>query len=348
MSKRTRNCFFTINNYNKHVLKALDKYAETKDCVSYLVYGLEIGEKEQTPHIQGYVEWNTKISWGAFNKSVGLKKGGKYARCADREGTAKEAAGYCKKGETLHSAKPSAEDGGWAFFYETPHATWDGKEFGKCSNQGRRGDLEAVCEQLKKGEIRVRDILLENPVLYHQYGRMFNAVEAVANESVARDFMTKGLWLSGTTGSGKSRAVYEKILGSYHPDTHYTYPYDGGWCDGYRGQELFIINEYRKSREHAPAFNQLLDMIDRYPYVLRRRGMPPVPFMAKMVVITSPLTMADCFVEEAMNDSDSLAQLERRIVEIRLDDRVLSDEQKQAELDAREAFKASILAKLAL
>jgi hypothetical protein len=66
MAKRTtlaRNWCFTVNNYTEQDVICLDNI----DC-EYIIYGKEKGEKQDTPHLQGYIQMKRKM------RLTGLKK----------------------------------------------------------------------------------------------------------------------------------------------------------------------------------------------------------------------------------------------------------------------------------
>lgn len=182
-------------------------------------------------------------------------------------------------------------------------------EFGDKPKQGFRTDLDAVKEKILDQKLSVDEICIENPNLYHQYGRTLNRLEDIALRKRFRNFMTKGLWLYGKTGTGKSHRAYQ----DFHPDTHYDFPNDGGWWDGYKGQETVIINEFRGSITMA----ELLTLCDKYPKTVRRRGREPVPFLAKNIIITSALPPEDVYCN--LNCSDSIKQIYRRFDVIKME-----------------------------
>jgi len=304
---RSRNACFTINNWNETAIKRLIKFASGERC-DYLVFGKEIGE-QGTPHLQGYTEFPNPMSWDAFNKTLGFKKGGIWARCATRQGTAREAAGYCKKGTCEDKPEES-----WSVFYENPHETWNGEQFGECSNQGRRTDFEAVMNEIRSGKKRTRDVLLENPMFYHQYGRTMNTLEDETQEDKWRTEMTEGFWYYGPTGTGKSHALFAGDF-PYDPNTCYVYPWDGCWWDGYRGQETVLINEFRPDRSQHMRFETLLELADRWPFKVPRRGRPPTPFLAKRILISTSRSIVDTFPEKELEGGDSLCQLLRRFTQ---------------------------------
>lgn len=176
-------------------------------------------------------------------------------------------------------------------------------EYGIRPSQGARTDLLEIGNEIAKGK-KVDDICLENPVLYHQYGRTLNKLEALYQRTQYRTEMTTCEWIYGPTGVGKSHKAFLK----YHPTTHYNLPDDGGWWDGYDQQKYVIINEYRGHIK----YDKLLELIDKTPLSVRRRGREPCPFTSKHVIITSSLSPQDVYCNRM--EGDSIEQLLRRIV----------------------------------
>lgn len=306
MAFGSRNYCFTINNYTQDIIDNLNKYYN-EGCCNFLVYGLEIGEKG-TPHVQGYVEFANQKTMSAFNKNIGCKKGGNWADCRQRLGTPKEAAGYCKKG-SLPSRR--GQDIGNEHYFDNPSNDWDGKQFGFIASQGSRTDLKEITDKIMSGELKVNQIKIDNPMLYHQYGRTLNEVEDLYLRKQFRTEMTQGVWLFGPTGVGKSHLAFM----DFDPETTYEWKKnDKGWQDGYNGQETVIINEFRGG---DMTYDQLLELVDKWPCTVSRRGREPVPFLAKTVIITSSLAPEDIFKNR--NKKDSIAQLHERFVVKRLE-----------------------------
>lgn len=177
------------------------------------------------------------------------------------------------------------------------------QEFGTKPSQGERNDLKWWCQQIKEGKVTSEEILEEAPAMYHQYGRTLEKLEDIVNRRKQRNWLTEGFWFYGPTESGKSRRVWEQ-----YPDLYRVPTTDKGWWDGYRGQETVLIDDFRGSI----AYGDLLNIVDRYPYEVSRRGREPYPFLAKRVFITSSLRPEEVYHNLAANDS--LAQLNRRFV----------------------------------
>lgn len=260
-----RNCCFTLNNYTEEEYKNVCAW----DC-DYLIVGKEVGEKG-TPHLQGYVEWSRSM------RMTELKKLNPKIHWEKRRGTAAEASAYCKKSDEA------------AF------------ESGTLSQQGKRVDLDKIKNNILNGT-RVDEIILEAPIIYHQYGRTLNKIEDLAMRRKFRTEMTTGLWLWGGTGVGKSHAAFT----NYHPSTHYVVPNDNGWWDGYTQQDTIIINDFRGEI----PYNELLQLVDKWPHWVKRRGREPMPFTSKHVIITSSLPPDAIYKNRAAEDS--IAQLTRR------------------------------------
>ena len=270
---RSRRWSFTINNHTEEEVEEIKKMP-----YKYIILGDEIG-KEKTRHIQGYVEFENAKSFTRIKKYLPR------AHIEKTRGTPQENMEYCKK---------------------------DGKvimEDGEMSRQGQRTDLEETTRRIQEGEMTAEQVAIEDPVQYHMYGRTLHKIEDIKLRNHFRQVMTEGEWYWGETGVGKSQLAFE----GYNPATHYVYPNDGGWWDGYTGQEIVIINEFRGEIKYS----ELLELIDWTPKTVRRRGREPVPFLAKKIIITSSMRPEQVY--HNVEEQDSIQQLLRRlyIVEIK-------------------------------
>jgi len=128
MSKRgVRRWCFTLNNPERvldDMWVLLMPYL-WPSC-TYCVYQLEEGE-EQTPHFQGYCEFDNAKTLGAMKKLEGLERA--HFRASD--GTAEQNLAYCTKEE-------GRLDGPWVFGAPKP-------------GQGKRTDLEMVKADIDAG-----------------------------------------------------------------------------------------------------------------------------------------------------------------------------------------------------
>ena len=107
-------------------------------------------------------------------------------------------------------------------------------------------------------------------------------------------------WFYGPTGSGKSRCAEEMFPNAYWAMS------TGKWWEGYDGQEVVIINDYRKD---FCKFHELLNLLDRYPYRVECKG-GSRQFTSKTIVITTPLSPEETWENRT---SEDLGQLLRRI-----------------------------------
>jgi len=259
-------CFTNFNlefDYEKY-------YNDT--AAEYVAYGEETCPNTGKKHHQGWVYFNCQRS--------SVKGVAKELGCCHVEpckGTITQNEDYCSKESTLIT-------------------------YGVCPKQGKRVDLDNLKNQILNGTKTVDDITIENPIAYHQYGRTLSKIEDIALRKKYRTWQTKGVWLYGPTGVGKSHTAFE----GYSPDFTYVLPTDGGWWVGYTGQSTVIINEFRGNMPYA----ELLDLCDRWPKTVRRRGKEPVPFLAQKLIITSSMSPSECY--SGLAERDSLEQLYRR------------------------------------
>lgn len=264
MAKKFINYCFTLNNWTEEEYEKLKKIP----CV-YMCMGKEVGEKG-TPHIQGYIHFKNERSFNAVRK---LMKRWHIDGC---------------RGSLWDNIDYTSKEGKW-------------EEFGERPKQGKRTDLDGIKEDIMKGK-KVDEIILEKPMIYHQYGRTLNKIEDLVMRKNYRKEMTKGIWYWGETGVGKSHMAFE----GFTPETHYVLPNDNGWWDAYTQQDTVIINDFRGEI----PYNQLLNLVDKWPFTVKRRNREPMPFTSKLVIITSSLKPEDIYHNR--NDEDKIEQLLRR------------------------------------
>jgi len=289
---RPKHFVFTLNNYNNDELSLLFCNFKIINCtitctqptifdsglVSYLVVGKEIG-KSGTPHLQGYIEFTTKRTYAGANKLMGNR-----CRLAARKGTQQQAADYCK------------EDG-------------DFKEWGTISvGQGTRTDLLTLRDKICTGTT-VDNITESDPHSFHTYGRTLNKIEDIRLRKRWRTEMTQGIWYFGRTNTGKSHQAFTE----FDPETTYSFvASDKGWWDGYCQQPTVVINEFRGEI----PYNTMLQLVDKWPFSVPRRGREPMPFTSSLVIVTSSLDPSKVYWRR--DDEDSLDQLLRRFIIVNL------------------------------
>lgn len=249
------------------------------DWMRYLIAGAEVCPTTKKTHWQCHVYSKDKISLKQAIKRL--------APCHVEVSKDPEASiAYCKK------------EGDWV-------------EFGELPKQGARKDLDLLVKQVISGEVKIDDIVSDNPDMYHKYGRTLERAFDIGCKRQKRDFMPKCIWLYGPTGTGKTRQVNDA------EPSLYWYPYEkAGWWDSYTGQEAVIFDDFRGQL----PLNDLLRLCDRYDYCVTRRGRLPIPMMAKRIYFTSCKTPEQIYDKEG-NNGDSVAQLLRR-VEVRFIDGV--------------------------
>lgn len=253
-AKQVRNICFTLNNWTPDQYAELQRYYDEQVVpIRYIIFGRETAPETGTPHLQGYCEFLRPV---AFSKVHRLFFNA-HIEPRSRYSTSAQAAEYCKKDDT------------------EPY------EAGEMSKPGARTDLDSIRDQLLSGDTTVDDIAMENPTVFHQYGRTLERIQTIALRRQFRTEMTQGYWYFGKSGQGKSHTVFH----DYDPSTHYIKNLRDEWWDGYNGQPIVIFDEFRGQI----PFGQLLTLADKWPLTVKQRHREPVPFLAKEIRITSCL-----------------------------------------------------------
>lgn len=264
---QSRNFIFTSFGKKKPILT---------EKIQFLAFGKEICPKTKRDHWQGYCVLKDKKSWKSASKIID-ECAGFHCFVEEMRGNLEDSEEYCSK------------DG----IYE---------ELGKKPCPRKRTDLEDLKEEIMNGR-RVDEILIEEPMTYHQYGRTLNALEDVYNRSRVRTEMTQCDWIYGPTGVGKSHRAFE----NFSDKTHFIWKDDNGWWDGYNGQDIVIMNDFRGEIK----YNELLKLVDKWPEKVRRRGREPINFISKKIIITSSLSPEDVYCNRLKEDK--IKQLLRRV-----------------------------------
>lgn len=266
---------FTLNNYTPEELAELRR--RVGQC-KYICFQGEIGESG-TKHLQGMCSFDKKLRIGQVKEILGTTR----VHLAIRRGTAEQARDYCKKQETSDPTVPFEE-----------HGTFE-------KGQGRRSDLLEVVTLVRFGK-KESDVIESCPEQYIKFHRGIRAIIYAAGKP--RDFKTIVHWYYGPTGTGKSRQAAERG----GADAYWKNG-DDFWWDGYEGQEVVIIDDYRAG---MCQFNMLLRLFDRYPMQVPYKG-GFVKFVAKHIYITTPHDVKTTWHNRTEED---IKQLTRRIEDV--------------------------------
>jgi len=175
-------------------------------------------------------------------------------------------------------------------------------EIGDKPSQGMRQDLNAKKKEIMNGK-SVDDICMDEPHLFHQYGRTLERIERICMRKKYRTWKTKGIWYYGPTFTGKTHRAYE----GYTPETHYVKNLNEKYWNGYTGQETVIYEEFRGQEK----LGELLSLVDERPKGISWKGLEQVPFLARTLIVTSPYHPSEVY-KNCVDEHDKLDQLVRR------------------------------------
>lgn len=296
-NSKSRGWVFTVNHYtddDRAKVLALEPPSSMAVCAE-----LEVGDSG-TPHIQGAVYFKNPRTLTGVRRLIPR------AHWEPMRGSWQQASEYCRKGD----ASDRLVDAG-----EGPR-------------QGQRSDLVAFKDAIKAGK-PVIDILDEFPVECIKYWRSMQQIrdEVMFSKNLRRTWMTKGLWLHGPTATGKSHRAFEGF------DPSHTYVHnvtDKGWWDGYdpEAHHTVILNDFRGEL----TYQQMLNLVDKWPYSVSSRSVRPRPFLARKVIVTSSNPPELTFIKRA--DEDSIEQLKRRFKIVELTEKIMHAAQEIEDMPA--------------
>lgn len=274
--------WFTVTNYK--VDTDYDAII-AKGQIRWIAVGKEVCPSTGRPHHQCFIYMHNNKTKGALScKKIGDMFGPPTAHTEPMRGSLAENEAYCSKEDS----------------YET---------YGEKPAQGTRTDIQEVAQEIISGKRRADDILIEDTGFFHKYGRTLRELEAVIMRKKWRTEMTQGIWYCGVSGCGKSHKAFE----GFNPDTHYVKNLSEDWWDGYKQQDIVILNEFRGQIKFA----ELLDLCDKWPKTVKWRNREPVPFISKTIIVACIKRPEDVYVNSAQDD-EPWSQFERRFKVVEL------------------------------
>jgi len=267
---------FVITNWNLNTTEVYEKY---KSQIRFIAFGKETCPTTRRQHHQCFLYFHNPRATGARAlKTIGQMFGPVHCHVEPMRGNFVQNEAYCSKESVL-------------------------TKLGEEPKQGARGDLMETCTLLRNGTISVDSVACEDPSAFHMYGRTFMHAETLYLRSKWRTEMTLCKWYWGKTGVGKSHKAFK----DFNNDTHYVKDLETKWWDGYKQQDIVILNEFRGQL----TFSFLLSLIDKWPLTVPVRNRESIPFTSKLVIITSSVHPKDIY-KNVLSCDESLAQLERR------------------------------------
>ncbi len=245
----------------------------------------EVGEETGYRHWQIYVE-----SPGAIRFST-LRRAFPKGHFEPRQGKKQQAYDYCTKAETAVAGTR---------IESTPKI--DLVEPGR----GARTDLVALHSMLVDEGMSVDELLLAVPTAA-RFVTNLRAIEQARDRAAAtslRDLRVE--YWHGPTGVGKTRELWERYGADAYTVSDYRHPFDG-----YAGQSVLVLDEYRGQL----PISQLLQLLDVYPVELPARYANKVAAYDRVFLVSNePLDLAEMYPKAKETTRDALR---RRIHKIR-------------------------------
>lgn len=256
---RHRSWCFTANNYNETLLHLLSVLP-----VKYLIYGKEVAPETGTPHLQGYVVFESARTSAAVRRSM------PGCHLSVARGTASQNVVYCKK------------DGEWT-------------ERGSCpldpSDGGRIERSRYVTAWVAATEGRIEEI--PEDIRIRHYGTL---------KRIARDYQPSvrdlesvcGIWIFGKAGCGKSSSVRAQFPEAYPKPM-------SKWWDGYRLEPTVLLDDV--DPDAAQFLRRFLKIwSDRYQFVAEEKG-GSRRIRPERFIVTSQYTIEEIYQDQETRDA---------------------------------------------
>lgn len=299
--QRIREWCFTYHDYSDADREHLA--TKWREYCTYLCYQPERGSDTGRAHLQGYFCLLAPRTLRGVKNTLFDTATLTRVHLEPTKGTKEEAVAYCCKEDTFD------DTAGFRF-----------TDFGNIEDvparrgQGARNDIGACTSILRAGG-SLAEVAEADPDSFVKYHKGFIAYQQlVCAKPRVRD--ERGLfpelrvfWFYGPTGSGKTRAVFEEA----GDEAIYTKPSGNRWFDGYRGEPIILLDDFRADWF---TFGYLLRLLDIYPMPLEYKG-GMTQLCSQKIYITCPVHPEVLYQNLMAEKEGAKAQLIRRITEIR-------------------------------
>lgn len=253
---------FTLNNYTEEEYKALQEVP----C-KYIIMGKEEG-KEETPHLQGYVQFASQKRLG------GLKDINGRAHWEAAKGNPQQNIDYCSK------------DGD---FWEKGVRPKNGKR-SMAERAAMNKDLKtrSLNSLVDDGTINIKEVRMLKNARY----------DLMAEKPAKKRPGACGIWIHGPPGLGKSHWAREQLQRLTGEEEPYDKAQNQWWCD-YQGEKGVLLDDFSKTDRgilQSQAGN-LKKWMDKY----RAKGQPKggrLPLQHDYFCVTSQYTPEEIWSDD--------------------------------------------------
>lgn len=275
---RLRRFVFTLNNYTPDEYKWLTEVFP-KWNPSWLIVAKEVGESG-TLHLQGACILGKQVGFSTLKMWPGFRR----AHVETMRGLPSASLAYCSKQD------------------QNPFI------FGDLPTPGKRTDLHVAVEAIQDGE-SLRDMALgDHGVAIVKFYKGLTMLRSLRSKPRDPSNPPKLYWVYGPTGSGKTRSCFEFGALIAGPSDVWLSNGQCQWFDGYDGQRVAILDDFRAK---GVSFNFLLRLTDIYPFNVPFKG-GFVNWAPDVIFFTAPHDIRTTFSTRFEHVPEDVRQLERR------------------------------------
>jgi hypothetical protein len=315
--KQGKHFAFTIHCHSlahaKMVMSIMqDSMNENLECIDLAVCGLEKCPTSGNYHLQCYLSLKRKRRIAIiFRNFIGVWKCNVWPWIKHAIASAWHNKKYCEKdGES------------WCLGEMAEAAEEVLKKLGG-RGQGKRTDIESCVEAIRKDPWKKKLYhARENAKQFFNFNRAFNEyLKLERDEAYHKGFATSDRATDmnnhnyyGGPGTGKSYEIEQAVkrLIEANPSLRVYYKTVNKWWDGYDGEEIVVIDDYRSSM----PFSELLNLLDGKPFRREAKG-SCICLRANHIFISTPKHPRYWYKKLMEEDGDAEGQLLRRFVCVR-------------------------------